>query len=242
MILDWYEVTSSSNPPTLYGYTIVGGTVKASQDVDLTTLLDPAGGALGPALANQFVLANVFVAGNSNRNPAVTGYNVIADEWYNDINDMMHWSGWKFMGGTPDTVATVTATATSTNRLLSIFTVWDNVDPTTPLDGVTPVSVGSTNGGIPDPGSITPGSVGSVLVFSGGNATAGETPPVTLSTGYLDWEVNDALNNSTSFAVSGLVGYLNDPGGAYDGAAWSTSATDSDTFSRSSLVISLRPA
>jgi len=228
--------------PTLYGYAIYKGGVSASQDLDLTALLDQFGTPVGPALAGQYVRVDVFIAGNADRNPSAVGYANLLDAYYNDTDDTMHWSGWKFMGGTPDTVITVTAGVTSTNRILIMATVWDNVDPTTPHDGVTPVSVGGINGGILDPGSITPGSVGSVLVFSGCNATHGQTPPVTLSTGYLDWEVNDAANNGTSYAISGLVGYLVDPGGAYDGAAWTTSAVVSNAFSRSTLVVSLRGA
>lgn len=224
--------------PVLYGYKILNSTSSTSQTLDLTTLLDPSGAALGPALAGQFTAIHIFVASNADRTPAATGYTVVMDAWANDTNDMMLWAGYKFQPGTPDTSITITGATSGTSRLVAIATVWDNVDPTTPMD-VSAVNNSPLNTAIPNPGSATPATTGAVFLFGAGNAS--DQGVTTLSESYMDWSVGDSGNGS--FDVAALVGYVS--GGVastpYDGAALTWSGTDSTAYSNATNVMVLRP-
>lgn len=226
--------------PTLYGYKILNSTSQTSQTLDLTTLLNPVdGSALGPALGGQFTVIQIFVASNTDRNPAATGYAVAMDAYANDTNDLMLWAGYKFQPATPDTSITITGSLSSGSALIAIVTVWDNVDPTTPLD-VASVNTSGINTAIPNPGSATPVTTGAVFLFGAGNASTVGTS--TLSQSYMDWSVADSRDGS--FDVSVLVGYKT--GGVastpYDGAALTWSGTDDVAFAQAANVIVLRPA
>lgn len=225
--------------PTLYGYKILNSTSQTSQTLDLTTLLDPSGAALGPALAGQFTAVHIFVASNTDRNPAATGYTVFIDAYANSTTDLMLWAGYKFQPATPDTSITITGSTSSGSALIAIATVWDNVDPTTPLDGVSAVNVSSATTALPNPGSITPTTTGAVFLFGTGNASTVGTS--TLSQSYMDWSVADSRDGS--FDVAGLVGYKSGAVAStpYDGAALTWSGTDSTTYSSASTAIVLRP-
>lgn len=226
--------------PTLYGYKIIKGAAAASQTIDLTTLLDPSGAALGPALGGQFTVVHIIVGHTTNRNPAATGYTVVMDGYATDTQGTALWVGHKFQPSTPDTSITITASGSSGSSLIAIATVWDNVDPTTPLDGVATVNLSTANTALPNPGSITPTTTGAVILFGAGNShNAGVTA---ISESYMDWSVEDSRDGTND--ASALVGYVSGGVAAtpYDGAALTWAGTDGVTLSNCSNVMVLRPA
>lgn len=226
--------------PVLYGYKILKTTLTTSFTLDLTTLLDSTGAALGPALGNQFTAVHIFVASNQDRQPAATGYTQVMDVYVNETTDIMLWAGYKFQPSTPDTSITITTGATSGGTsVIVIATLWDNVDPTTPMD----VASGNDSGlntALPNPASVTPATTGAVFLFAAGNATtAGAT---TLSESFMDWSVGDS-RDGTSWDLAVRFGYKT--GGVastpYDAPALTWSGTDNVAYSHASNVMVLRP-
>lgn len=86
------------------------------------------------------------------------------DLYANDVLDVNAATFWKRMGATPDTSVTITCDLSTV--LESLIVAYRGVDTTTALDATTTTATG-TNGGTPDPASITTATNGAeVVVFA----------------------------------------------------------------------------
>ena len=145
---------------------------------------------------------------------------------------------YKFMGSTPDTAVTIPGTTNNAWGEAYAIQVWRGVDPTTPLDGVSPVSAGGTGTGRPDPAAITPATAGAVVVICGGGAAgagANYTAPTNYTTNFLT-----ANGADTTDAMVGMGYRLDWTSGAENPAAF-TGGTTGANDSWTAYTLALRP-
>lgn len=135
-----------------------------------TSLTSLTGGIGSTAMPGDFVL--VVVAGTMNTVSTdqdlymvTSGYTEVCDLWSNDASRCNLAIFYKIMGSTPDTVADG---STATDDLVRLITaqVWRGVNINSPLD-VTSTTATGIDSGSPNPPSITPANMGSLIVAVG---------------------------------------------------------------------------
>jgi hypothetical protein len=214
--------------------TSTGGTANLS--VSLTAL---TGGTDTAPQEGDLVIIAMCIASTANRAYRISGYDVIADLYANDTFDSNFQVGYKIMGSTPDTTATITGGSGSTADGLALAVyVWRNVDLTTPFDVTSVLNGPVIDTGLVNPPAITPVTSGAIIIAAGGTAHNGGTD--TFGASYLS-NFLTAGANSTNDATIGI-GHVAWTSGAYDPAAWTFSQTNSNTFSTNSVTFALRPA
>lgn len=217
------------------GRTQSGSGTTSNITVSLTGL---SGGTDTEPLEGDIVIIAIELCGTSDKSYRISGYTEIADLYANDTEDSNLQVGYKFMGATPDTSASITGGTGSTADAYAIsIHVWRNVDSTTPLD-VTPTTISQINTGIPNPPAITPTTSGAQILVAAGTAHTGGTD--TFGASYLDNFLTVGGNDDNDATVG--MGSILWTSGAYDPAAWTFSQSDSTAFSTNSVSFALRPA
>jgi hypothetical protein len=217
------------------GRTQSGSGTTSNISVSLTSL---TGGTNTAPQAGDFVIIALEMCGTSDKSYRISGYDQIVDLYANDTEDSNLQVGRKFMGGTPDTSATITGGTGSTADAYALaIQVWRNVNTTTPLD-VTSTTATQTNTGIPNPPAITPVTAGAQIIVAAGTARTGGTN--TFGAAYLSNFLTAGANDDNDATIG--MGNILWTGGEYDPAAWTFSQSDSNNFSTNSVTMALRPA
>lgn len=169
---------------TFLGFTANSGTT-ATYDIDLTTIDTTNGGAGGPLVAGDFGMsATGWSISNTDGNPGVSGWTEEDDLFGNDETRDINLSvSWKVMGGTPDTVATVTGNSNTAEGACGVIAWYRYVDPVSPISTKGTAVVGKDTA-LADPPSMTPTEAGSLSLEVVG--ASGDTTPQDLvaSTGF----------------------------------------------------------
>jgi hypothetical protein len=149
----------------------------------------------------------------------------------------------RFMPGTPETVIRFTeATGGGTGDVADAgayaILVLRDVDPTTVLD-VAAVTAGAANSSTVNPGSITPTTLGAVIVIAGSAASA---TGATFTAPYL--APGPALSGTQADTndISLLMGFRSWMTGAYDGAAFGSVPAGTTANSWACVTLAIRPA
>lgn len=165
----------------------------SSQGISLTGMTgrDP--------LANDVVVIAWGHTSATDYNLAITGYTEVADLYQNDSFDSNLGVFLKVLSAA-DTTAEISATQTDRWNTIVIF-AFAGVDQTTPQDAAA-VTTGGINQQEPDPSSITPVTVGAVvLAFAHSAGVEGETTPVYAPTDLTNFQQvshdNPAAGHST---------------------------------------------
>jgi len=217
------------------GRTQSGAGTTSNISVSLTSL---TGGTDTAPQSGDFVLIAVELSGTTDKSYRISGYDQIVDLRADDTYDSNLQVGRKFMGGTPDTSATITGGTGSTADAYALaIQVWRNVNTTTPLD-VTSTTATQTNTGIPNPPAITPVTAGAQIIVAAGTAHNGGTD--TFGAAYLSNFLTAGANDDVDATIG--MGNILWTGGEYDPAAWTFSQSDATTFSTNSVTMALRPA
>ena len=236
-------VPASVTPTIRYIGGQVGGRAGSTSTLAVNFAL--TGGDVGFAssvpLADDFVVIT-SVVGSQGRNAAQAittpaGYTALGQlNSAAATQDTSMNVSYKRMGATPDTSFTLPSTGNNADAQRYTVQVFRNIDPTTPLDVAAVSAIGSGTGR-PDPASITPVTVGAVvLICAGGGAAAGANyvAPANYATHFLTGfsvDTNDAMVGS---------GYRAWTSGAEDPAAY-TGGTTGATDSWAAYTIALRP-
>jgi hypothetical protein len=216
------------------GRTQSGAGTTANISVSLGSL---TGGLDVSPQAGDLVVIAIEMCGTADKSYRISGYTQIADLYANDTEDSNLQVGYKFMGATPDTTATITGgTGSTADAYALVVHVWRHVDPTTPID-VTPTTVTQIDTGIPNPPAITPVTPGAQILVAAGAAHTGGTD--TFGATYLA-NFRTVGGNDDNDATVGM-GSIAWTTGSYDPAAWTFSQTDSTAFSTNSVTFALRP-
>lgn len=161
---------------------------------------------------------------------SLSGWTLVADQRANDTYDCNLGTLYKVMGATPDTTVTLPATGAASYGAASLAYCFRGVDPTTPLDGVTPTVAQGSNSGTPNPPTITPATARSTLVIvGGGGSNAGLGNAAARVSDDYEGEHNSRMGATSGIQVA--VGHKPDHlSGALDPPAftfWPSSTTDS---------------
>lgn len=211
------------------------GTI-TTRDISLTSL---TGGLASSPATDDLVLVYYGVASGDNRNPdlEVIGYTEVADRYISDTYDANLAVAYKFMGGTPDTTVTVSATGDGRDAGTVAIQVWRGVAQTGTFD-VPSLGGGSTNSVLPLMGTIEPVTENSVIVV--GAAGAHTQGAATYSSSDLD-NFMSVGSNDTNDATIGL-GYHRWSSGGFTPAPFTFSGGNSTSFSSAAYIAALRPA
>lgn len=132
------------------------------------SLTDLTGGLAAAPAAGDLVVIGYGTGSIANRAITVLaadGYTpFIAKIYQNNTEDLNFYTGYKFMGSTPDTSVNVTGTLNSSDAGAIVIEVWRYLDPAA-LDVAVVSTVGS--GGQPIPGAITPVSQHALIFVLG---------------------------------------------------------------------------
>lgn len=212
--------------------TFAGGT--ATSNVTFSLI----GGTNATPQAGDLVVIAYGIGTGTSRNPAIsiTGYTEIAELFVADTNSTDLEVAYKFMGTTPDTQFTRSATGNTSDTGALIVHVWRNVDPTVPFD-VSATTITAANTAVPDPAAITPINTNSVILVAAAAGHADGTD--TFTAGYLS-NFRTVGGNGT-FDVTVGMGSVAWTSGAYNPAAWTTTIAASTNNSYAAVTMALRP-
>lgn len=196
---------SSSNPIQYVGGKVVAQAGSVGS-VDITIDSGLTGGVASAAAAGDFVL---IMHGQANGSTitftdGTTAYTYIAATA--QIADtpaakaLYYRAGWKFMGGTPDTIIRLASTGNVQHTRLSAVAVFRNVDPVTPID-VAQVSATSAATLNADPGSISAAATACVVAFGAAVSDAA------IGSNYSSSDLTDFQTAGFGSAINGVVGF-----------------------------------
>jgi hypothetical protein len=201
-----------------------------------------SGGIGSAAIAGDLVVVTVATA-TQGRNPecGVSGYTQLTQQHTTATTyDISVRTSYKFMGATPDTTVTIPATGNIADGQGYTIHVYRGVDPTVPLDGVTPTYLtGSGANNNPDPASIQPATAGAWIYFGGGGAAGNGTTVFTAAylAGFLSYNGPD-----TNDGTVGAGHYTGWSSGAYNGAAFGGGSTNAaNSWGCTALVLRPEP-
>jgi hypothetical protein len=223
----------------------------STQTINFSTLLNAAGSAPTLAQGDMVIVAyhqtaNSTIASGTRSAAQMTpaGYTSLTSTIIGtDTNITSSLVSNKFMTSTPDTSVGIPASVSTTMGVAYDIHVFRGVDIDNPLD-VAVATISGTNGGQPDPPSITPASPGAWIFLFGSSAMAAgaafqSAAPTGLSTTTNAWR-QAVITTTTNDAAIGA-GYKDDwTSGAFNCAAF-TGGTTTNTGSWASAAIALRP-
>lgn len=231
-----FPLAASSDGIRLVGYKTlsVAGSF-GSQAISLTGMTgrDPRAG--------DVVVIGWGTTQPSNYDMSIAGYTEVADLYQNDVLDSNLYVGLKVLTAA-DTTATISATQTDRGNTIVIF-VFSGVDQTTPQDTAA-VTTGDFNGQGVNPSSITPVTVGAVvLAFGHSSDTEGVSTPVYAPTDLTDFQQvsrNNPVPNHSTHTGGGWIGpWLS---GAVNPADWNYGPGANIGASWNAVTMALRPA
>ena len=206
------------------------------------TLGSLTGGLAATPAANDLVILAYNITsgltGNEDVTVVTSGYTELADLYADDLYDANLGVFWKIMGATPDTSVDVGPTGQADNGGAVAVHVWRGAHLTTPIDVTTTTATG-TNSSLANPATITPVTLGAIILAIGGSGHGDGTQTFThavfgnLATAGVS-DVYDSTVGIASFA-----GWLS---GAYDPAAFGYSTTDDTNNSWCAATVAIRPA
>lgn len=207
--------------------TYVGGqtaSITASTATNTTITFALTGGLASTPAADDYVIVSYSIGSTVTRTPAINtaGYTQLTALTAADTFDANLRLGHKRMGGTPDTQVQVGPTGATTDGGFVTIHVFRGVDPTTPLDGVTPTTATAANSGTPDPAAITPATANNIIYVVGanGHGTTG-TMTASYTTNFLTGQ-NVTPTNRTTMGAGYVTGQA--AGVSYNPAAFTWSA------------------
>jgi len=210
---------------------VAGSTSSTPNTVALNSGL--TGGFATSVASGDLIIVQVGV-GHQARTPAPvvravddTAYSVVgtAQNVTTDTQDIYSDLRYRFHDGTSnDDSVEIGNSGDAADGLAYAIHVWRGVDTGTPLDGVTPTAATGTDTGRPNPPSITPGSLGSVIIIAGaGGAATGAN----FVTGELQ-NLHTVNSPDTNDATVGLASYHWAGTSAFDPAAWTGGSTNAN--------------
>jgi hypothetical protein len=217
--------------------TALGGTANIS--VALTGL---TGGIATAPAAGDIVIIAVSIGAVTSKTYRISTYTQIASLYANDTYDANLQVGWKRMGSTPDTTATITGgSGVSTDGMAIAVHVWRNVDSVTPIDS-TPVTAAVLNTAIPAFGAVTPTTSGAVIICAAGSGHIANavTYTATSLSNFLTAVGNDSYDGTVG--MGSISNWTPQDGATYTPLAWTFGGTNSTSYAYCSVVFALRPA
>jgi hypothetical protein len=218
-----------------------GGRAGSTSTLNVAINSGLSGGIGSAALAGDLVIVTIAV-GTQERNPscAVSGYTALTQQHTTATTyDISVCTSYKIMPDPPDTTVTIPSTGNSADGQGYEIHVFRGVDPTTPLDGVTPTyATGSGTDNRPNPAAITPSTTGAWIYCGGGGAASTGTTVFTASylSGFLSHNGAD-----TNDGTAGAGYYSGWTSGSYDPAVWGGGSVNAaNSWGATTLV--LRPA
>ena len=223
--------------PTFVGRTTAGitGTTATTTNVSLTSL---TGGLASAPVQNDLVIVYYGVGSAVDRSIGVTtaGYTEVAELYSSDGYATNLSVSYKFMGATPDTQVTVSATGSTSDSGAVAIHVWRDVNLASPLD-VTSTTATGTNSVLCNPPAITPVTTGAVIVSGGAG-------------GHTDGAQTFSSSDLSNFATIGKnltydatvgVGSAVWTSGAFDPAQFTFSGSNSSSYSWAAVTLAMRP-
>jgi hypothetical protein len=170
------------------GITYVGGTTgtgaSAAYAVGLTGL---TGGTDSAPVAGDLVIAAIAASGTADLALTVTspaGYTDAGSRYSNGTtSDANMHILYRIMPASPDTSITVSGSGNAANGAATVVRVYRGVNQATPMD-VTAVASGGTGSATPNPPSITPVTVGALVMITGVYAAASVDATFTVPANY----------------------------------------------------------
>lgn len=220
--------------------TYVGGTTGSTLGntttwtVSLTSL--SGGTASSPAADDLVIVYYGMSTQSSNLSISATGYTQVTKLYVSDNYAANLYVGYKFMGATPDTDITLSATGDSRYAGTVAIQVWRNVDLVLPFDKATVTATGA-NSVLANPSSITPNTTNAIIVAGGigGHGAGTQTFSSSDLTNFLTKGADDTYDSTVG------LGYKEWTSGAFDPAAFTFSGTDSAAYSWCAVTMALRP-
>lgn len=180
-----------------------GGRAGATTPLSVSLSSGLSGGIASGVSAGDLVIVTVAV-GTQGRNPtcAVSGYTALTQQHTTATTyDISVCTSYKFMPTTPDANVSIPSTGNIADGQGYEIHVFRGVDPTTPLDGVTPTyATGSGTNNRPDPAAITPATAGAWIYCGGGGAASSGT------TVFTSTSLEDFLSHNGADTNDGTVG------------------------------------
>lgn len=173
------SAAESTPPPPGNGISFVGsisGPVASTDEtIPFSSLVD-SNGTANPTIQEGdtvIVVLSRRSSGTASLGVATAGYAPIfpADIYADSGDDATTQAYRKDMGPTPDSSVTITSTGFSNTQSYVLY-VLRGVDPTTPLDGVTPASTTGVGAVAADPPAATPNTAGAWIFAIAGQAGA----------------------------------------------------------------------
>src|SRR3990167_9195411 len=224
------------------------GTTSA-QTVSLGSLTGGDTGDTTPQ-AGDLVVVSYAIGSTVARSPLINtpgggaAYTLMgSNQTVSDTFDANLRTAYKFMGGTPDTQVTLSATPTAGTGSASdagryTIKVYRGVDPTTPLDVAVTTATGVSSR-VANPPSITPVTAGAWIGISG-CAACGTGGTYTAPSTFVDLVAG--TTSDTNDSMIGSAHKIDWTSGAFDPAAFGGGGTSTTSDSWCAISYALRPA
>lgn len=215
----------------------ITGSTATTTNVSLTGL---TGGLASAAAAGDLVVVYYGVGSTVARTLTITtGYTSVASLTISDTYDANLVVAYKFMGATPDTTVTVSATGATADSGAVALQVWRYVDSVFPIDA-TSTTATSTNTVLVNPPAITPATAGALIIAGGAGAHARGV--ATYSSSDLSNFITRGGIDNTNDVTVGMGSRAGVDGTAFDPAAFTFSAADSAQYSYCAVTMCLKPS
>lgn len=240
-IISYTGYTSVTNAITIVNGDLYDGTIKL---VSHTFIRDVRGftGTTQVKLPtnlqqNDLVVVICSTSASVADDVAASGYTQICSISASDTNDSFLYSGYKFMGATPDATVSIGPFALSANAGSVQVLCFRGVNTTTPLD-VTTTTATVTNTAIIDAPSITPVTSGALVLSAIGGASQ-------TTIYYKDqdgsWSGTCTLDSSSTYYTALFVGLKKWVSGTFNPSTPTINTTDSISYSATACTFALRP-
>lgn len=240
------KLNFKSTNPYFLGYgniSYVGGRLQSGNGstsnitVSLTSL---TGGTDSSPQAGDIVIIAAQMFNGSDISYRLTNYTQITDLYKSGTLAYTNFQvGYKIMGGTPDSTATITGGSGTISYPYAVAVhVWRNVDTTTPID-VTPTTYTASATMRINPPALTPVTSGAKIIIAGGG---GQYSPSNAyySASYLSNFISQGFAQS-NYSSSIGIGGISWTSGSYDPAAWDFSQSDTSYMTYGVVTFALRP-
>jgi hypothetical protein len=201
------------------------------------------GGLASGASSGDFVVAALFNGADANRTLAIsdgtTDYTLIGSELYISASGTLDTNlraAYKFI--TSDTDVTFDGVTSPNDSNAGAIFVFRGVNTVTPID-VTTQTATLANSLLANPPAITPVTPGAVIVVVGAGTHSGGLD--TFSSSDLTNFVTDGHNSVNNDGIIGM-GYKVWESGEFNPAAFTSSQSDSSSYSSATITFALRPA
>jgi len=239
MLADKLRTVSSAAGIQYVGGASATNTAGAAYSVTLSSLTGGSGSS--PQSGDLIVVVTgtaTTVLARADVGVTTSGYTEVVDVFSDDTYEATMAVAYKVSDGTETTVA-VLGSGASSRGAASVVQVWRGVDTVLPLDVLSTSATGQ-NSVIPNAPSITPITVGAIIVACGLGSSANTNTTVLTTPSGMGNGINvNAAGSATSCKTS--IASVSWVSGAYDPAAWTGGGTDAATYAWCSATLALRP-